>query len=480
MNADVVELVDTQDLGSCDESRGGSSPLIRTSLLNGIFNNMQFAVTKSDNLSKEYKVILEASQLQSGIDQMVKQRARTFKMHGFRVGNVPLDVVRKYTEHEILGKVIGNLAQEACNEIAKDDSNKDRQLATMPLYDVIGQYEDGRDLEIKITFSFSPEFELADVNIDMEKIVPIIEDAGVDTRIAEIKKNSPVYEVVHDAVKPGDLVTYKASCFEKGIKVESRGIKDTIRLPYDIPADADLLNGFIGKKPKERFDFNPATEKDTNYIVIVQSIQRPSAISDDDYAKKIGVTDGKQFREAVKHSIQEDMQQKIAMYHKNQILEAFDDKYSFDLPADVLEIEFKNIINNVRNDIKNDVIRGKVSADELNKTDEELREEYKDVVYKRVKLGYILNKIAIKNNVTATDKEVQSEILSEILKYPQHLQQQAIQQLTTKAAFNYRKATIMERKVIDFVMQNAKCTEKHMNLTEINALIDRLFDEEEK
>ena len=30
--ADVVELVDTQDLGSCDASRGGSSPFIRTKI----------------------------------------------------------------------------------------------------------------------------------------------------------------------------------------------------------------------------------------------------------------------------------------------------------------------------------------------------------------------------------------------------------------------------------------------------------------
>ena len=32
-NAGVVELVDTQDLGSCDASRGGSNPSARTSLL---------------------------------------------------------------------------------------------------------------------------------------------------------------------------------------------------------------------------------------------------------------------------------------------------------------------------------------------------------------------------------------------------------------------------------------------------------------
>ena len=31
--AGVVELVDTQDLGSCDESRGGSNPSARTSTL---------------------------------------------------------------------------------------------------------------------------------------------------------------------------------------------------------------------------------------------------------------------------------------------------------------------------------------------------------------------------------------------------------------------------------------------------------------
>ncbi len=32
-DADMVKLVDTQDLGSCDFGRGGSSPPIRTSLM---------------------------------------------------------------------------------------------------------------------------------------------------------------------------------------------------------------------------------------------------------------------------------------------------------------------------------------------------------------------------------------------------------------------------------------------------------------
>ena len=79
--ADVVELVDTLDLGSSAARRGGSTPFDLNALL---------------------KVQVSAADYQDKVDAVIKNYRKTANVPGFRKGKVPVGQIKKMYGKAIL------------------------------------------------------------------------------------------------------------------------------------------------------------------------------------------------------------------------------------------------------------------------------------------------------------------------------------------------------------------------------------------
>ena len=109
-SAGVVELVDTQVLGTCDASRGGSSPLARTKTIffddlptisSGIL--MQVTETKNKGLMREFLITVSAVEVNLAVENRLNELKKTAKLPGFRPGKVPVNILRKHFGQSIMG-----------------------------------------------------------------------------------------------------------------------------------------------------------------------------------------------------------------------------------------------------------------------------------------------------------------------------------------------------------------------------------------
>lgn len=441
---------------------------------------MNFEKVSSDGMRHEYRVVLSADEIENQIVEAVKERAKTFKMQGFRAGHVPFDMVRSNVESSVIGKVFDNLISKACDEIIKDSQARD--LSSRPTYKFETPYEKGKDITLTMTIEIAPSFELGSYEIEIEKIVPSVSDEEVSEAMAGFMKNFPNYEKADKdyAIKPQDEVLYKATCYNNGVESKKKSFSNKVLIPNAIPEGAEFLANFIGKKIGETFDFVPATDKNLNYKVMVRAINK--AVTDmapEDYAKSHGFKDLGEMTQAFRSRLESEITAQAFLYHKNQILEALEKQYKFDLPKGILEQEMNAVLASVKKEQESEAQKAKEKGEKFElKSDEDLKKEYEDVVTKRVLLGYVLNKIARQENIKVSDQELQQLILMDIKRNPSVSPNTIVKYYRNNPeALAYKRAEIVEHKVIDFLISKAKAKEVSKTKKEVEEIVNKLLED---
>jgi trigger factor len=137
--------------------------------------------------------------------------------------------------------------------------------------------------------------------------------------------------------------------------------------------------------------------------------------------------------------------------------------HKFALPPTLAEDEFKNVWSAVEGDLK---AQGRTFADE-GTTEEKAREEYRTIADRRVRLGLVLAEIGEKNGITVTDEEIKRAIVERARQVPGHEQQVWDYYRKTPQAVATLRAPIFEDKVVDFLIELAKVTEKKVSREEL-------------
>lgn len=440
---------------------------------------MKFEASKSEGLRHEYDVVISAEDIENKVVEIIKGKATTFKMPGFRAGHVPLNIVRSNLEGKAINEAFDILVSNASKEVVKE--SKVTRLATNPMYRVKEKYEKGKDLEIIIYFDEVPNFDLKPYEMKLEKIIPDVSKKEIDDTIKRIMDNSPAYKKAEPdyAVNPKDEVSYHATCYNSGVESKKKSFSNVVMVPNVIPEGAEFLGNFVGKKVGEVFDFVPATDKNLTYKIEVRSINKAMIdITPEEYAKHKGFADIKKFEEAIKMRLEEEINDLAFIYHKSQILEQFAKDYKFELPREVYDREMRMAIANYKQE-ENAPISKPTKKDTKGKSDEEIKKELEEIVNKRCILGYVLNKIAEKEKITINDEEIKSAIEEEINKNPFYAQKIVDHYTKTPGAVDYKKAAMLERKVIDFLLTKSTSNEVKKSKKEVQKIVDDLLKEDE-
>ena len=105
--------------------------------------------------------------------------------------------------------------------------------------------------------------------------------------------------------------------------------------------------------------------------------------------------------------------------------------------------------------------------DDSKKSDEELEAEYRKIAERRVRLGLVLAEVGRINNVEIRQEEVARALNQEASRYPGQERQVMEYFQKTPAAMAQIRAPIFEEKVVDFILENAKVTEKTISREEL-------------
>jgi trigger factor len=124
-----------------------------------------------------------------------------------------------------------------------------------------------------------------------------------------------------------------------------------------------------------------------------------------------------------------------------------------------VEAEFASIWQQV----EQDKAAGELPPEDLEKSDEKLREEYHKIAERRVRLGLVLAEIGRANNVQVTDQELGEAMRQEAMKYGPQAQQVFDLFRQNANAQAQLRAPIFEDKVVDLIVGKAKVKDQKVS-----------------
>ena len=166
---------------------------------------MQVKELKDEDLSKQYEVTIPSSDIDTKVDNKLREYGSSLHLKGFRPGKAPLKVLRQHYGKRVMGEVLEQAVNESSQKLMND---KGITPAAQPKIEVVN-FDEGADLVYSIEVEKVPEFELRDVtDMKVEKPVAQIRDDEVDEaleRVAQHNKDLKPIEKKRAAAK-GDVV----------------------------------------------------------------------------------------------------------------------------------------------------------------------------------------------------------------------------------------------------------------------------------
>ena len=82
---------------------------------------MEVSETLSEGLKREYKVVVEAADMEAKVTSRLSDIAKEAQMPGFRRGKVPVTILRKTYGKQLLGEVLEQTVNETTTETIKNN-----------------------------------------------------------------------------------------------------------------------------------------------------------------------------------------------------------------------------------------------------------------------------------------------------------------------------------------------------------------------
>lgn len=434
---------------------------------------MNIKEVKSEGLSREYDVTISASDFSAAVEKKLKEIAKTVSMAGFRAGKVPFAMVKQKYYGNAMSETLDDMLRDGVNEVLKE---KNLRPVFTPDVD-LKKFEDGKDIEFKVSMEVMPEIKLKDFSqVKVEKVVADVADEEVNKALeymANSRRDSVKVEEDRATVK-GDIAVIDFVGSIDGVEFAGgKGEAYPLEIGSNsfIPGYEDQL---IGKKSgevvnvkatfPENYHAKDLAGKEALFVTTIKEIRTvKKAEINDDFAKSMGEENLDKLKETIKSRIAQDYEGASKMKLKRVLLDALDKAYSFDVPAKLVDMEYESIVKQYENAKKNN----QLDEDEKSKKEEDLLKEYKDIAVRRVKLGLLLAEVGNEAKVTVNQEDVNKAIMAEAQHYP--MQAKAIFDfyLKNKEAIERLRTQVYEEKVIDYVLSKAAITEKKVSVEEL-------------
>jgi trigger factor len=238
-----------------------------------------------------------------------------------------------------------------------------------------------------------------------------------------------------------------------------------------IPGFAEQLEGLKAGDKKElkvKFpDTYPVPDlagKDAVFDVETKGVESPVAMKiDEEFAKSLGAESLDQLKEQIKAAIGRDYAQVTRTRLKRSLLDALADKASFELPPSMVDQEFDAIWARVKEALD----QNQLDPEDQGKSEDELRAQYRAIAERRVRLGLLLSEVGRANNIKVTQDDLNRAMAEEARRYPGQERRVLEFYRENQQALQNLQAPIFEDKVVDFILEMAKVSEKKVPVEEL-------------
>ena len=427
---------------------------------------MNVSVENLAPCKKLVRVELDAAAVDAAFDSITKDFQKQAVLPGFRPGKAPRDMVIKKHGAEIKEEAKRKLIGENYHKAIEEQK---LQVVGYPDIEEV-QFERGQALHFTATVETAPEFQLPDYKgIPAQLEAKTVTDADVERALEMLRGQHAKFETVARPLAGGVIavVNFTGACdgkpiaelapTAKGLTEQKNFWVETNEGSFIPGFAAQLIGAQAGEKRTVNVDF-PADfvtpqlqgRKGVYEVELVEVKEKALPALDDELAKKFGAENFEKLRTGVRTDLENELKYSQTKAVRAQIVRALLGRVNFDLPETAVAAETRNVVYDI---VRQNTQRG-VGRDLIEKQKDEIYSAASVNAKERVKLAFLVGRIAEQEKITVTQEEAVKRAQQLAMMYQMPIDQ-FLKDLKKRNGVNELYDQVLHEKVLDLLEKNA-------------------------
>ncbi|WP_235179951.1 trigger factor [Acidithiobacillus thiooxidans] len=415
---------------------------------------MQISTPEAAPLERHIHVTIPASEVESGVTQRLRNKARSARFPGFRPGKAPLAIVERHYGSDALMETFDQLINERYSQAVREQSLR-------PVGRPEVQVEKGgrgEDFVFTAVVEVYPEFEPQIPTATVIRKSAVVTESDVDATIDIMRQQRRFYVKTERAAQNEDRVT-----------VDFQGLMDGEPMPggdvvdYQVVLGAgrllpDIEQGLIGLSAGEEksvsvqfpADYHVAelAGKNAEFHLQVKEVaeaQLPELNAE--FALALGIEDGDVavLRQEVKENLEREAQRLSHAQVKSQLLDLLVESNQPDLPKQMLARELEQLQKDPNASVAGDL---------------------ENISRRRVVLGLVLSEVVRREKLQASPAEV-TQVIRDMAEQYEDPDQFVAWYRSKPEQLEQAEAMVLEDKVVAWLLERVKVTEESVNFNQL-------------
>jgi len=426
---------------------------------------MSAVFEKKENNKVSFSFQLAAEDFEKAVQQAYLRNRSKFNIPGFRRGKAPRKIIElNYGEGIFYEDAINSLLPEAYEKAVRE-----LELEPVDTPDInIEEINKGEPITVKVQVDVKPEVKLGDYkSIELEKVEYNVTDEMVEHELKHVQEDNARLIHVDRPVKEGDLLT-----------IDFKGFVDDEQFPggtaegYQLEVGSNtFIPGFeeqlIGKNKGEEVEIKVTfpeeyheeslAGKDAIFKVAIHEIREKELPElDDEFAKDVSEFDTlEEYKESIRAKLEEELKAREAFERENLVIEKAMEISEVDIPNGMIETQIDNELRQFDFRLRSQGLELQQYLELTGSKIEDLREQFREIAEKRVKADLVLEAIAKAESIEVTEEDIDEELRKLAEQYRAEDVEKFVEDMK-KGDLEYIKAGIVNSKVVDLLVENAK------------------------
>jgi trigger factor len=382
-------------------------------------DQIQARILRGPSCHIELDVVAQAALVEKARRNAIKTVNKEVSFPGFRKGKAPEELVLKKFGAQVEKEVHNHLADIAYMEAQK--------LARVPLLNnnasISFKMKKLTETEASLSFSFETEPSIPNIDASLfepkEVTRPEVAEKQVEEAIHQMLYYYAQWAPVTDRpIEDGDTILINLDTMEGEVATP---VFDKIRFEVSKARMAEWMKKLVAGAKTGDILFGTSQADETapeadkaefqpkSVRLTILNVEKPALPElNDEFAQKVGAPDVASMRKSITDMLNGQADEKVKEGLRDQINDFLVEKYSFDLPASLVETEKKHRINQQMQNEKFKASWETMSEDEKKVAESKIVDESSQAV----RLFYLSRKIVNDAKISITHQDVQDEAVA--------------------------------------------------------------------
>ncbi|PTF03864.1 trigger factor [Staphylococcus devriesei] len=413
------------------------------------------------------KVTVPAEKVDKALDQAFKKVVKQINVPGFRKGKVPRPIFeQRFGVEALYQDAVDILLPEAYGEAIEETGISP---VAQPEINVT-QIEKGKDFEFEATVTVEPEVQLGDYKgLEIEKQNSELTEEDLQEAIDHSLGHLADMVVKEDgAVEENDTVNIDFDGYVDGEQFEggqAEGYDLEVGSGSFIPGFEDQLVGMKTGEEKdvvvtfpEEYHAEELAGKEATFKTKVNEIKYKELPElNDEIANELDsdANSVDEYKDNLRKRLSEQKAEEAENVEKEEAINKATENVTIDIPQAMIDTELDRMVQEFGQRIQQQGLDLQTYFQISGQDESQLREQMKDDAEQRIKTNLTLSAIADKENIEATDEDIDKEL--EKMSKQFNISVEDIKQ--TLGNTDIIKNDVRIQKVIDLIRDNAKYIE---------------------